>query len=260
MERPHINKRRSATPEPEPLSVDPTPFNIREHGSRYRRQTDHCYPDGIQHILFVLDTSGSIGTTQFERLTEALSFLTTLFCRPIKIAVLTFNQDYYVEFCFNCFDNTCGGRVAAGERIKNIQYRGGWTHTAGAAQCVCNAILNETCGLHPDANCIDVVFITDGRSNDPKRKVCTEIECLHERGINTFAIGITDYVNQDELECIAENALDPNEVHLFNFDSFEDFEAILYDIVNILTDPDPNNEYVCADPTTIVGTDGCTFK
>ena len=74
MKRPHINRRRS-TAEPEPLPVDPTPFNFLEHGTRYRRQDTDCKPDGIQHILFVLDTSGSIGQANFNKVKEALSLL-----------------------------------------------------------------------------------------------------------------------------------------------------------------------------------------
>ena len=27
--------------------------------------------------------------------------------------------------------------------------------------------LNFGCGVHPESNCIDVVFITDGKSNGP---------------------------------------------------------------------------------------------
>lgn len=116
--RPRIKQRRS-TVEAEPLPIDPIPFNITEHGARYRRQS-HCSPNSIQHILFVLDTSGSISVSEFNRVTAVLSDLVLFFCKPIKVAVMTFDHEYFVEFCFNCFDNTCGGRVETREAIQNI--------------------------------------------------------------------------------------------------------------------------------------------
>ena len=182
-----------------------------EHGARYRRQSDCEY----QHILFVLDTSGSIGQEDFDRVTNILGQLTTLFCNKLKIAVMTFDHEYFVEFCFDEHDNTAIGRISAGTAISSIPYiRPGqgsetrWTHTAGAAQCVCEYMLTPACDLtDPAADCINVIFITDGRANDPTLNVCTEIDCLHNRGgVDTFAIGIG---NRDELklECMRENDL-----------------------------------------------------
>ena len=224
---------------------------------------DECYPDGFQHILFVLDTSSSIDENEFDRVTAALSDLIVLFCRPIKIAAMTFDHEYYVEFCFNCFDNTCGGRVAASTAMRNINYsfnRQGerYTHTGGAAECVDDVILSLSCGVEPTASCIDVVFLTDGRSNDPNREVCTDILNLRNRfGVNTFAIGI-DNAFQDELVCISEAV--PGEVHLFNFLDFDDFEREFLRIRDVLLagSLDPNDDpYVCIDPQVGEGVDGC---
>ena len=57
-------------------------------------------------------------------------------------------------------------------------YRGGWTHTAGAAQCACNYVFSDECGFDESNACIDVIVVTDGRSNDPSLEVCEEIQCL----------------------------------------------------------------------------------
>lgn len=60
--------RRRSTAQPKPLHVNPTPFS--SHGARYRHQNTNCQPDGIYttHSL-ILDTSGSIGRTEFNRVT-----------------------------------------------------------------------------------------------------------------------------------------------------------------------------------------------
>ena len=227
---------------------------------RYKRPATNCQPDGTQHILFMLDTSGSIGKTEFDRMTATLGGLVTLFCKPIKIAVMTFDHDYYVEFCFDCFDNTCLGRLDAGIAMSSINYRHGWTHTAGAATCACDFLLTSTCGLDPTANCIDVVFITDGHSNDPSLDICTEVQCLHNRfGVNTYAIGITNSINEAELDCITNNSIQPGKFHLFNFDTFDEFNEVLDEIIVVLANPDPNAVYTCVDPQDRVGTESCTF-
>ena len=224
-----------------------------EHGARYRRQTNCEY----QHILFVLDTSGSIGQEDFDRVTGLLGSLTTFFCNKLKIAVMTFDHEYFVEFCFDEHDNTDLGRQNAGIAISSIPYiRPGqgnetrWTHTAGAAQCVCEYMLTPTCGLDdPAADCINVIFVTDGRANDPTLNVCTEIDCLHNRrGVDTFAIGIGNR-NELKLECMRENDLRLDEYHLFNFETFDELEEQFQLIIRRLRSP-TNTDYLCADTAT----------
>ena len=254
-----INRQRRETVEPEPLPFKPTAFNVTEHGHRYRRQAQ-C---STQYILFVLDTSGSVGLNEFNRVTEVLSELVLFFCSPIKVAVMTFDHEYFVEFCFDCFDNTCGGRLDARSAIKTINYNYGrsgtrFTHTAGAAQCVCDFMLSQTCGLPVAAGCIDVVFITDGRSNDPQLDVCQEISCLHNRyGTTTYAIGIARAYDK-ELECISD--ADPNSFHLFNFRDFDEFVITFNELVNKLlqgqVNPTTGDPYVCIG-TGGVGTSAC---
>ena len=187
-------------------------------------------------------------------MTGLLAQLTALFCKKLKIAMMTFDHEYYVEFCFDEYDNTDQGRAGAGIAIATTPYvRPGqdagtrWTHTAGAAQCACEYMLTPTCGLtDPAADCINVIFITDGGANDPSLDVCREIRCLHNRrGVDTFAIGIG---NQDELqlECMRENNLELDEYHLFNFDTFPELEEQLELIIRRLTDP-TNTDYTCVD-------------
>jgi hypothetical protein len=260
LKKPIINKR--ATVNAPPLAEKPIPFDITEHGKRFRRQTLHPHCTGDQYILFVLDTSGSVGKANFDKVTSVLSELVLFFCSPIKIAVMTFDHEYFAEFCFDCFDNSCGGRVDARQAFLDIDYkydRTGtrWTHTAGAAQCACDFMLTSTCGLPPDAGCIDVVFITDGRSNDPHLDVCQEVRCLHRRyGTTTFALGI-GHPNPAELECISD--ADENTFHIFNFQNFDKFELVFLELVDKLLQGQiaPSGDpYVCIG-TQGVGTAGC---
>ena len=119
------------------------------------------------------------------------------------------------------------------------------TYTGGAAKCACDKLLNPECGLHPDANCIDVVFITDGKSNDPRLEVCDEVSCLHEQhpnGVHTHSIGIGN-ANQAELDCIEHAS---NTSSAFNFNSFEEFVGAIREIINRMKRKKSN--YMCYTP------------
>ena len=211
------------------LDVDPIPFKWIEHHKRFRRQNS-CSGQN-QYVIFLLDTSESIGLDNFMKKREAVARLSTLFCKPVQIAVMTFSHIFKLEFCFNCFDSSDhNSRAARLNAIKNIPYRGGATYTGGAARCVCDELLDPSCGLPSDASCIDVIFITDGRSNDPSLEICDEVKCIHDHmqytTINTHSIGIAN-ADQAELKCI-EKTDGVNSA--FEYDSFDDFVQAIEDI------------------------------
>ena len=228
---------------PQPLPVDPIPFDYTKHRGRYRRQeSSTCSsPDSVRHVLFMLDTSGSIGRSNFNMMTDSLSKLVRHFCRRIKVAVMVFNHDHFLEFCFDCFDNNCDGRSAARDKMKSIPYRGGNTHTASAAQCACSNVLQPSCGFNTRNSrvCLDVVFITDGQSNDPQLDVCSTVECLHNTpntDVTVYAFGIGNNVNKQELNCIASRNSRDNAI--FRVDSFKDFSDAINRLEALFTDPD----------------------
>ena len=235
--------------EPEPPPVDPIPFNVEEHGSQYRRShRDNCRE---QYILFVLDASGSIDKRWFDRVTDLLAELVRYFCKPIRVATMTFDNQFYAEFCFDEFDNSPLGRVGASAAINATDYRrhGRSTHTAGAAKCVCEYMLTDTCGYPVNAGCTDVIFFTDGRANDPSLDICTEIQCLHNRrGVDTFAIGVGNY-DDLSLGCYGENDLQLDEYHIFDFSNFasleREFKIVIQKLLNTAL---YGGEYNCTSP------------
>ena len=171
---------------------------------------------------------------------------------------MTFDHKYYVEFCFDEYDTSVPqGVVDAGNAIQSIPYirphwapGTRWTHTGGAVKCVCDYMLTSACGLSIDAGCIDVIFLTDGGSNDPRYDICQEVGCLHRRrGVDTFAIGVGNY-NTLRMDCYAENDLALDEYHLFNFPNFtaleDQFELIIRKLINF----DPVNPYLCVNTAT----------
>ena len=217
---------------------------IPSHQFRQRRQVGFCEDNNVRRsVLFVLDTSGSIGQQTFQKMTTALSTLTPFFCAPVQFALMTFSQKRWLEFCFNCFDNTLDGRIAVQQAIANTVYRGGTTHSGKAARCACNELISiQKCGLF-QSSCIDVIFITDGQSNGPLN-VCEEVKCLHDnqfRTINTYAIGIENY-RESEIQCISKYS---NSETVFSFDSFDEFEGYITNVTTALTNQGDDLRYDC---------------
>ncbi len=228
----------------------PVPFSWTNHGPRLRRQSQSCSPLDVQHVLFILDSSGSIGSDRYQRMKNALSKLVPLFCNQVKFAMVTFSKDISLEFCFDCFENTYLGREATSNAISSAKYHNKKTNTGAATKCVCDDLLDHRCGITSNPSCLDVVYITDGKSNDRKHKVCKEVECLHQRyGVNTYAIGINSQishsssVNQEELDCMSDSS---NILSAFQYNSFENFEEAIDKIIIRLFDVIVGgNPYAC---------------
>lgn len=232
--------------------MNPIPFDWLEHGPRLRsKRQAACGDQSTQHVLFVLDTSGSITAPPFNRMRDAIALLPYFFCRQVQFAVITFSSYVNLEFCFDCFENTFDGRDQVATAITNIEFRGGGTNTGATAKCICEEILQPSCGIDVYPDCLDVVFITDGKSNDRNLEICEEVKCLHSRlGIDTYAIGINSgegfkpTYNKDELDCIA-NFSDLTSV--FEFESFDAFEAAIHNIINrLVIDHLPTDPESCA--------------
>ena len=189
----------------------------------------------------MLDTSGSIGLDNFNIMTNSISKLVHYFCRKIKVAMVVFNQYRYLEFCFECFDNDCDGRRAARDKIRRIPYRGGYTFTASATLCACNKVLTSSCGFEPtfiNRACLDVIYITDGRSNDPLLQVCDAVECLYNKpdtDLTVYAFAIGDTVDETELNCITRSQSHGNA--LFKVPDFQSFSDAVDLLETIFSDP-----------------------
>ena len=96
-----------------------------------RRRHQSCpSQDSIRYVLFILDTSGSIGRSQFVRVKYLLALMSEKLCDHLRVAMITYGSDINLEFCFNCHTDRCGIFNA----ITRVQYRGRLTHTTDLCQ------------------------------------------------------------------------------------------------------------------------------
>lgn len=228
----------SITPEPYNFTKQMDTLNIHH---RRRRENNICED---RYLLFMLDTSGSIGNSTFINVVSNLSTLVFYFCGNTKVAAITFGSCTYHEFCFKCDVNDQSDPWKLQEAIQRIRYHGGLTYTGEAFDSVCKNILTIPCGL-PNrkdyTKCpapIDVVVITDGKSNGIL-KACEEAKCLHNHAffdINTFSIGVGNY-DLAELNCIED--LDSDDVgHIFfDLDNFDEIGELIAEVEEYLSTP-----------------------
>ena len=246
-------------------NIFPNLFSLEEKlnaiDRHYRRQRRHspsnCCND--RYVLFMLDTSGSIGRNTWHNMVNNLSMLVPTFCDNTKVAVMTFSSEVHIEFCFNCFDTSNMTHLYSMKNaISSLPYRSGYTSTGSAIKCVCENILTTSCGLPSEEEyreCpapIDVIVITDGLSNG-HIDVCEAAKCLHNQAfydINVFAIGVNNF-DQVELDCIV-NQHDLNEHSIFYMSSYKEVDDLIKEIIVLLISTDPSDYMSCIDLNTRV--------
>ena len=233
----------------EPLvpSVPVQQFDLNEHlsqmahSARMRRQA--CRR--LRYVLFIVDTSGSIGLDVFQSVKRVVADISETLCDFLKVAMITYSSDINLEFCFNCNNNN---RRDIKNAILRARYRGGWTHTTDAIKCACDQILTSRCGL-PQSGIytpnIDVVLLTDGHHNGPCRNnLDNELQCLHgNSNINTFGIGIGSIDHQSVV-----NLTKGNGDHIFRVNDFKQLQILLKIIKLHLSEKgtDGKPKYDCA--------------
>ena len=226
-------------------SVPVEPFDIEERvkSIHERRRRETCpSQDNIRYVLFILDTSGSIGRSQFVRVKYLLALMSEKLCDHLRVAMITYGSDINLEFCFNCHTDRCEIFNA----ITRVQYRGGATRTTDATKCACQTLLTEQCGL-PDGRTtsnIDIVYLTDGGHNGPcKSNLANEVNCFHSRpNINTYAIAIGEEVNKS-VQAL-ENQRNTDDLHVFNMRDFDELQEMFDTIMELLDQEDSNGDPV----------------
>ena len=207
-----------------PFDLDKELSHIKAHRQK-RQGTDRK----DKYVLYILDSSGSIGETNFKKMRNVTAQFSLFYCQGTKIAAISYNNQVYKNYCFNCDQRKTVIRYNA---IKSIPYRAGLTASGDAIQCACDYMLNSPCGFPrtsgQNAPEVDVVFITDGYSNHGK-DVCTAANCWSSfYNINVFPIGIGNGVNYRELGCIKGNI--GNGVSQFNLKDFSELFTLLADV------------------------------
>ena len=161
-----------------------------------------CSNNLVQDVVFVIDTSGSIGSTRFQLIREFTANITTELIRNSPrsaVGVILFASTAYIRFTLQTYTNL-NSLLSA---INQLPYSGGGTDTDEALTLLLSTAQNGTLGLRNDSSKVAIV-ITDGRSSSSSATL-SAAAALHASNIfDVFAVGV-DGANLDELEGIASN-------------------------------------------------------
>ncbi|KAL7858649.1 hypothetical protein AOLI_G00187510 [Acnodon oligacanthus] len=171
-------------------------------------------------LVFILDTSSSVGKENFEKIRQWVSNLVESFDvgdNKTRVAVVRYSDRPTTEFNLARYKSLEEVKRAA----KNIRYLGGNTKTGDAISYTTNNIFTIQAGARPPAWGIQkvAILVTDGRSQD---YVLEPSLAAAKAGIRMFAVGIGEAL-KEELE---EIAAEPKNAHVFHVTDFDAIDRI----------------------------------
>ena len=186
-----------------------------------------CETRGID-LIFVLDSSGSVGSSNFQNVRNFVSNLVSqLEIGPdnTQVGLINFDSSYRVEFHLNTHQDS-SSLVRA---IANIPYSGGGTNTAAALTILLSefSTVNGARQLQEGIPRVAIV-VTDGHSNS-RTATITAANNLHANNIIVYAVGVGSGIDTVELNAIASDP-DSQYVHLlstFNVNELRDLQESL---------------------------------
>jgi len=129
--------------------------------------------DCIVDLVFVLDQSNSVGSSNFELMKSFLSRLVDrvdIYRGNTRVGLVTYSTD--ISTAFNLSDHSSVDSIKM--NISSIMYVGGDTNTAVAFQYVRTEMLSAEAGDRPNVPNV-VALLTDGQSQDTRDMVVSII-------------------------------------------------------------------------------------
>ena len=172
-------------------------------------------------IVFALDGSGSVGSSNFMNLLNFVSDVSNQYDIDKEIAaqvsVVTFSTGAVTNISLPQYQT----KTSLSSAIVSIPYPGGGTSTHLGIQAARNEFrANGRSGARRL-----LIVATDGQSNNPTA-TATQAELAKSENIEVFAIGIGSGANQAELSLIAT---DPDSMYVLTITNYtaESFAAIV---------------------------------
>jgi hypothetical protein len=169
-------------------------------------------------IIFLLDSSGSEGRTNFGKQKDFVTSLVNTFTighTAFQVGVVTFSSGTHPEFTLRTY--TTKSSLIHG--IAAITYQSGITNTGPALDYVRQHSFTSAAGDRTDAPNV-LIVMTDGKSTVASATL-TASGLIHRAGIKTSAIGIGISVSHTELSAIATDSH-----HVFTVSSFDALHTI----------------------------------
>ncbi|MFT7814799.1 integrin alpha-X-like [Arapaima gigas] len=175
-------------------------------------------------IVFLIDGSGSVASTDFDKMkTFMINLIKQFQGRNSQFAIMQYSSNFKTHMDFNNFKEK---KTSWEHLIESIQQERGITKTPSAIRKVVNELFVPSRGARPNANKV-LVVITDGKTFGDNTPMIDVVQEAENKGIIRFAIGVGsafDYPNaRSELETIASK---PTPSHMFRVDNFQALDKL----------------------------------
>ena len=179
-------------------------------------------------VVFLLDESGSVGSTNFEESLDFVKNMTKAFPDHklsgkdgTRFGLSTFSSNYKPHFYLSNYTKQSDYLSA----ISSVSYSGGGTNLGRALLVILTDQFSEERGLRPEVDGIPriVIVLTDGKSHD---NVSIPAKNVRDENIVIYAIGIGSY-DDAQLKEIASS-----ESHVYELSSFTELEKFISTITS----------------------------
>lgn len=191
-----------------------TNFLDRNPNRRLKRQINN----GIFYdVVFLLDSSASVGAKEFKDAVLALQTLITRAKDDTVYAGITFSTTANITFSFT-------DPLDAMKHIGQIKYRPGLTNTQGALELCREELFRKIKSGMRRLSYKRILIVTDGQSNVKKQLTLYKAFKLKNMGIEIFVIAIGSY-----LRGIAEivGLASSTDAHLYRVKNMKDLLEIV---------------------------------
>uniref|UniRef100_A0A665U204 VWFA domain-containing protein n=1 Tax=Echeneis naucrates TaxID=173247 RepID=A0A665U204_ECHNA len=186
-----------------------------------------CKAAKLADIVFIVDESGSIGTSNFQlvrtflySIINGLEVSTT----RVRVGIVTYNDRATAQVYLNSFSD----KKELLNFIKILPYHGGGTRTGAALKFAQENVFIQSTGSRKDRGVQQVaVVITDGESQDNVSQPAAE---LRRAGVTVYSVGVKDAKEAQ----LVEMASYPSKKHVFIVDSFVKLKSLEQSLQKIL--------------------------
>ncbi|CAK8678124.1 unnamed protein product [Clavelina lepadiformis] len=179
-------------------------------------------------LYFLLDGSGSIGSSNFQQSLDFVNQLTSEFnisSEQVRTGLTIYSSSNYPISQFDQHQNNS----AFSDVVDNTRYPGGGTKTGNAIEFVRTVMFNTSTGMRPPMEGAPKILLvlTDGQSGD---NVTTPSAAIKADGVTVFGVGVGNGFVENE---IREIASDPDSDYAFGLSQFDQLVTILKDRVSV---------------------------
>ena len=160
--------------------------------------------NSVQDVVFVIDTSGSIGSSNFQMIRNFVANITTELIQKYPesaVGVILYSDNAWIQFNLQAYASSNLNTLLSA--IYRLPYSGGGTNTAGALRLLLSSAQNGSLGLRSYSSNVAII-ITNGLSNNQPATL-SAANLLHAaKTFNVFAVGVVG-ANMTELQRIASS-------------------------------------------------------